>query len=126
MAQNILWLFITLCQLTLKPPDLRSRAVALLVAGGNAEDDGGFGGVVDVGVGQAGSLDQAGRVWPTVHPHEGQLSRGRCFCLGRLRALDGQVDRVLYDLPRRHRWRLPGKMSTVRALIRKQNTHNVQ
>lgn len=37
--------------LTLKPPDLRGRPVALLVASGDAEDDCGLGGVVDVGVG---------------------------------------------------------------------------
>lgn len=58
---------------TLEPSDLCGWTVAFLVASSDAEDDGGFGGVVDVGVGEAGGLDQAGRVGPTVNPHEGQL-----------------------------------------------------
>lgn len=61
---------------TLQPSHLCGRAIALFVASGDAEDDGGFGGVVNVSVGQAGGLDQARGVWSTVNPHEGQLSRG--------------------------------------------------
>lgn len=38
---------------TLQPPDLGGWAIALLVTGGVSEDDGGLGGVVDVGVGEA-------------------------------------------------------------------------
>ncbi len=34
--------------ITLEPPDLSGGAVALLVPGGNSEDDGGLGGGVDV------------------------------------------------------------------------------
>jgi len=56
---------------TLQPPDLSSRAITLLVAGGNAEDDGGLGSVVDVSVGEAGGLDPAGWAGAAVHPHEG-------------------------------------------------------
>lgn len=59
------------CVLTLKPSNLGSRAVALLVAGGDAEDDSWLSGVVDVSVGEAGRLHQARRVGSTIHPHEG-------------------------------------------------------
>lgn len=59
--------------LTLEPPDLSGGPVALLVARGDAEDDCGLGGVIDVGVGQTGGRDQAGRGGSTVDPHEGQL-----------------------------------------------------
>lgn len=61
----------------MQPPDLRGGTVALLVASCNAEDDGGFGCVIDVCVGEAGGLDQAGRVGATVDPHEGQLGGTR-------------------------------------------------
>ncbi len=57
--------------LTLQPSNLGGRTVALLVAGGDAEDDSWLGGVVDVGVGKAGRLHQAGGVGSTVHAHEG-------------------------------------------------------
>lgn len=57
--------------LTLEPSDLSGGAVALLVAGGDTEDDGWLGGVVDVCVGEAGRLHQARRVGPTIYPHEG-------------------------------------------------------
>lgn len=80
--------------LTLQPPDLRGRPVALLVAGCDPEDDGGFGGVVDVSVSQTGRLDQAGWTGAAVDPHEGQLSRAGA---GRLARLDGQVNGVLCD-----------------------------
>lgn len=45
--------------LTLKPSNLGGRTVALLIASGDAEDDCGFSGVVDVGVGEARRLHQA-------------------------------------------------------------------
>ena len=61
---------------TLQPPHLGGWAIALLIAGGDAEDDGGFGGIVDVGVGETGGLHKAGRAGPAVHPHEGQLGWG--------------------------------------------------
>lgn len=48
-----------------------SGAVALLVAGGDTEDDGWLGGVVDVCVGEAGRLHQARRVGAAIYPHEG-------------------------------------------------------
>ena len=77
---------------TLQPPDLGGWAIALLVAGGDAEDDGGLGGVVNVGVGEAGGLHEAGGAGPAVHPHEGQLRWGRALGLTTgLCALDGQV-----------------------------------
>lgn len=57
--------------LTLEPSDLSGGAVALLVAGGDTEDDGWLGGVVDVRVGEAGRLHQARRVGSTIYPHEG-------------------------------------------------------
>lgn len=103
-------------RLTLEPSDLGGGPVALLVAGGDTEDDGGLGGVVDVRVGEAGRLHQAGGAGPAVHAHEGQLRRRGRLGLGRLVALDGQVHRVLDDLARRHRRRLPGQVGAVRAL----------
>lgn len=102
--------------LTLEPPDLRGGPVALLVAGGDAEDDGGLGGVVDVGIGQAGGLDQAGRAGAAVDPHEGQLGRARAGGRGGLAGLDGQVHRVLGDLPRRDGGGLPRQLSAVQVL----------
>lgn len=57
--------------LTLQPSNLGGRTVALLIAGGDAEDDGRLGGVVNVSVGQAGRLHQARRVGSTIHAHEG-------------------------------------------------------
>lgn len=98
---------------TLEPSDLSGGAVALLVAGGDAEDDGWLGGVVDVCVGQAGRLHQARRVGAAVNPHEGQLGRRGGLGFGRLVALDGQIHRVLDDLPRRHGRRLPGQMGPI-------------
>lgn len=103
-------------RLTLEPPDLCGGPIALLVAGGDAEDDGGLGGVVDVGVGQAGGLDQAGRAGAAVDPHEGQLGRARAGGRGGLAGLDGQVHRVLGDLPRRDGGGLPRQLSAVQVL----------
>lgn len=57
--------------LTLEPSNLSGGAVAFLVAGGDTEDDGWLGGVVDVCVGEAGRLHQARGVGPTIYPHEG-------------------------------------------------------
>lgn len=111
--------------LTLQPSDLCGRAVALLVAGGDAEDDGRFGGVVDVGVGEAGRLHQARGVGPAVDAHEGQLRRRGGLGFGRLVALDGQVDRVFDDLPRSDGGRLPGQVGAVRALTRDRDTGDV-
>lgn len=61
---------------TLNPADLRRRAVALLVLGGNAEDDSRpvGGRAVDVGVVQIGGTDCAGHFGATVDPDEGHLS----------------------------------------------------
>lgn len=107
----------------MEPPDLRGGPVALLVAGGDAEDDGGLGGVVDVCVGEAGGLDQAGRVWSAVYPHEGQLGGARAGGRGGLAGLDGQVHRVLGDLPRRDSRGLPGELSAVQVLQEKNGTN---
>lgn len=107
--------------LTLQPSDLRGRPVALLVAGGDAEDDGGLGGVVDVRVGQGGGLNQAARVGTTVHPHEGQLGRARTGRLG-LTGLDGQVHRVLCDASRGDGGRLPGELGPAQVLEGQQSS----
>lgn len=104
--------------LTLEPPDLRGGSVALLVAGSDAEDDCGLGGVVDVGVGQAGGLNQAGRAGATIDPHEGQLGRARAGGRGGLAGLNGQVHRVLCDLPRCDGGGLPRQLSAVQVLYR--------
>lgn len=106
----------------MEPPDLRGGPVALLVAGGDAEDDGGLGGVVDVCVGKAGGLDQAGRVWSAVDPHEGQLCGARAGGRGGLAGLDSQVHRVLGDLPRCDSRGLPGELSAVQVLQEKNET----
>lgn len=63
--------YVIISNVTLEPSNLSSGAVALLVAGGNAEDDGWLGGVVDVCVGEAGRLHQARRVGAAIYPHEG-------------------------------------------------------
>lgn len=63
--------YVVISKVTLEPSNLSSRAVALLVAGGNTEDDGWLGGVVDVCVGEAGRLHQARRVGAAIYPHEG-------------------------------------------------------
>lgn len=63
--------YVIISNVTLEPSDLGGGAVALLVAGGYAEDDGWLGGVVDVCVGEAGRLHQARRVGATINPHEG-------------------------------------------------------
>lgn len=100
----------------MEPPDLGGGSVALLVAGGDAEDDGRLGGVINVGVGQAGGRHQAGRGGSTVDPHEGQLGRTRTGRSGGLAGLDGQVHRVLGDLPRRDNGRFPGELGSVQVL----------
>lgn len=100
----------------MEPPDLCGWPVALLVASGNAEDDGRLGGVVDVSVGEAGGLDQAGRVGTAVDPHKGELGRARTRTRAGLAGLDGQVNRVLCDLPRCDGRRLPGELSPVQVL----------
>lgn len=83
----------------MEPPDLSGGPVALLVASGNAEDDRRLGGVVDVGVGETGGRDQAGRRGSAVDPHEGQLGGTRTGSGRGLAGLDGQVHGVLCDLP---------------------------
>lgn len=106
----------TCAALTLEPPDLGGGSVALLVARGDAEDDGRLGGVVDVGVGQAGGRHQAGGGGPAVDPHEGQLGRTGTGSGRGLAGLDGQVHRVLGNLPRRGNGRLPGELGAVQVL----------
>lgn len=61
----------------MNPADLRRRAVALFVLGGDAEDDGWSvgGGAVDLGVVQVGGADRAGRLGAAVDPDEGHLTR---------------------------------------------------
>lgn len=63
--------YVVISKVTLEPSNLSSGAVALLVAGGNTEDDGWLGGVVDVCVREAGRLHQARRVGAAIYPHEG-------------------------------------------------------
>lgn len=55
----------------LQPSNLCGRTIALLVTGGNAEDDRWLGGVVDVCVREAGRLNQARWVGSTIHTHKG-------------------------------------------------------
>lgn len=63
--------YIIISKVTLEPSNLSSGAIALLVAGGDTEDDGWLGGVVDMCIGEAGRLHQARRVGATIYPHEG-------------------------------------------------------
>lgn len=100
----------------MEPPDLGGWPVALLVASGDAEDDGRLGGVVNMSVGEAGGLDQAARVGTAVDPHKGELGRTRTRTRAGLAGLDGQVNRVLRDLARRDSGRLPGQLSPVQVL----------
>lgn len=84
--------------------------------------------MIDVCVGKAGSLDEAGWARTTVDPHESQLggtgtpSRG-----GSLAGPDGKVHRVLHDPPRRDGWRLPCELSPVLILqtTTDQDVHNL-
>ncbi len=69
-----------------------------------------------MGVGEAGGLDQAGRVGTAVDPHEGQLGWTRSRSRGGLAGLDGQVHGVLGDLSRCDGRRLPGELSPAQVL----------
>ena len=68
--------------LTLYPPDLRRRSVALVVPGRDPEDDGRLGAGVDVRGLQAGVGHDALRVGAAEHPHERQLRGGGGHRLG--------------------------------------------
>lgn len=63
--------------ITLNPADLRGGAIALLVLGGNAEDNGWpvGGGAVDVCVVEVGGADCAGGLGAAVDPDKGHLPR---------------------------------------------------
>ena len=83
--------------LTLQPPDLGGGPVALVVPGGDPEDDGGLGGGVDVGGGQAGVGDHALGAGAAEHADEGELGGRRGDRLGVTLGrggggLDSQVD----------------------------------
>ena len=72
-------------------------AIALVVPGGDPEDDGGLGGGVDVGGGQAGVGDHALGAGATEHADKGELGGRRGDCLGVSLGggggrLDSQVD----------------------------------
>ena len=66
----------------MKPPDLSSGSVSLVVSGGDPEDDGGLGGGVNVGSGQAGVGDDALGAWSTEHSHKSKLGWRGGYCLG--------------------------------------------
>lgn len=61
---------------------MRGGAVALVVPGGDPEDDGGLGADVDVGGGQALVHDGTGGLGAAEDPHEGQLVGGGGDSLG--------------------------------------------
>ena len=83
--------------LTLQPPDLCGGPVPLVVPRRYPEDDGGLGGGVDVGGGQAGVGDHALGAGATEHADKGELGGRRGNCLGVALGgggggLDSQVD----------------------------------
>lgn len=92
---------------TLDPADLRGRTVALLVLGGDAEDDGraAGGGAVDVGVEQVGGANNAGRLVAAVNPDERHLTRP--LRAGRAALPHCQVHGVLQDPARGRRRGVP-------------------
>lgn len=103
------------CPHTLDPADLRGRTVALLILGGDAEDDGraaGRGGV-DVGVDQVGGANGAGRLGATVHPDERHLTRPLRAALPHR-----QVHGVLQDSSRRRRRGVPVDLDQIVHLHR--------
>ena len=107
--------------LTLQPPDLSGGPVSLVVPGGDSEDDGGLGGCVDVGGGQARVGDHALGARAAEHADEGELGRGRGNCLGVALGrggggLDSQVHAVLHDVPGAGAGRLPAEVGSVSGL----------
>ena len=108
--------------LTLQPPDLGGRPVALVVPGGDPEDDGGLGGGVDVRGGEGGVGDHALCRGAAEHPHEGELGGGGGDGLGVALGggggrLDGEVDRVLHDVAGGGGGGLPGQVRAVLDFI---------
>jgi len=103
----------------LKPSHLSGRSVALLIAGGDPEDYGRFGGRVDVGGRQMGVTHRTGRLATAVHPHERQLVGVRGYCLlagARLRRLHRQIHGILGYLSGRQMRRLPRQVRPFGAL----------
>jgi hypothetical protein len=103
----------------LKPSHLSGRSVALLIAGGDPEDYGGFGGRVDVGGRQMGVTHRTGRLATAVHPHERQLVGVRGYRLlagARLRRLHRQIHGILGYLSGRQMRRLPRQVRPFGAL----------
>lgn len=96
--------------LTLKPPDLCGRSIALVVACGNAENDGRFGCVIDMGCGQRCIWYGALIVWSTVDTYECQLSRR--WLLFVVRRFHGQIHGIFENLSLYWRWRFPWQMGT--------------
>ena len=66
----------------MKPPNLGSGPISLVIPGGNPEDDGGLGGGVDVGGGQAGVGDDTLGAGAAEHADEGELGGRRGDGLG--------------------------------------------
>ena len=88
--------------LTLKPSDLSSRPIPLVILSRNAEQNGRLRRIVDVGLRENLGRDQAARLGPTINLHEGQLRpllrRARRLLLALPAArFDRQVDGVLGD-----------------------------
>ena len=66
----------------MKPPDLSCGPVSLVVPGGDPEDDGGLGGRVNMGSGQAGVGYDALSAWATKYSHKCKLGWRGGDCLG--------------------------------------------
>lgn len=98
------------------PADLRGRAVALLVLGRDAEDDGRAAGgrVVDVGVVHVGGADQARGLDAAVDADEGHLARA--LRAARAALLHRHVHGVLQDAAGRRGGRLPRDVDRVVGL----------
>lgn len=105
----------------LQPPDLGGRAVALVVFGRDTEDDGRLGGGVDMRGRQRRVIHDGLVLGAAVDAHEGQLAGHAGDGLGVALRLYGRVahrqaHRVLDDLARVGRRRLPRQVRTLGRL----------
>ena len=105
------------CTLTLEPPHLSGRSVALLVSGSDAEYDSRFVRCVHVRAYEMILADGASWCLSEIDSHKGQLAR---ICAGWVPFTVGtnsEIYRVLLDFPSRVLRRLPRQLGSVRTLV---------